>query len=313
MGYGYDHRVTMDNSAALYALIDALRQENALLRQEVSELRRRLGLDSGNSGHPPSSDGLGKKPRIAGSLRGKSGKQSGGQPGHKGDTLRRVDIPDIIRRHRAAHCAHCSAALTEAAVTGVEKRQVFDLPVPRLEVTEHQAHCYRCVRCQGITKAAFPEGVTSPVQYGARVKAVAIYLNAQQLIPEDRVAEAMSDLFAASTLCPASISSWTAAQAEALKPVAEHIAACAANAPVKHLDETGFRVAGKTQWLHALSTAALTSYRVSEKRGAIPTIRAGGVVVHDHFKPYFTLRDVKHALCNAHHLRELKALMEIEK
>src|ERR1035441_1288041 len=146
----------MELSPELHALIEGLRreiaelrQENVVLKQEVADLRRRLGKDSNNSSKPPSSDGLGKKPRIAGSLRGSSDKRSGGQIGHKGDTLRRTDKPDIIRRHNASSCAHCRAKLTTAMETGIEKRQVFDLPEPRLEVTEHQAQIYTCAHCCG--------------------------------------------------------------------------------------------------------------------------------------------------------------------
>ena len=89
----------------------------AALKARIAELERRLGLDSSNSGKPPSSDGLAKKPRIPGSLRGTSGKKSGGQVGHKGDTLRRVDKPDIIKAHRATRCGHCRANLTAAMVS----------------------------------------------------------------------------------------------------------------------------------------------------------------------------------------------------
>jgi transposase len=303
----------MELSADLQALIEGFRQEIAALKQEVADLRRQLGKDSHNSSKPPSSDGLGKKPRVAGSLRGASGKKSGGQVGHKGNTLRRMDNPDVIERHTATSCAHCQAELTACMATGVEKRQVFDLPEPRLEVTEHQAHIYSCEQCHGLTKAAFPEGVTSAVQYGPRVKAAAIYLNAQQLIPEDRVAEVMGDLFGAGLLCPASVAGWGTLKAEELQPFVDHIAALVDRAPIRHLDETGFRVGGRTQWLHTASTRALTQYRVSEKRGSVPTTLVGGVIIHDHWKPYYTLPNVEHALCNAHHLRELKALIEIEK
>ena len=302
--------------AALKQEVSGLQQENAALKQEVADLRRQLGKDSHNSSKPPSSDGLKKKPRIAGSLRGATGsseKKSGGQVGHKGDTLRRTETPDIIKKHTAATCAHCRAKLKASMMTGVEKRQVFDLPEPRLEVTEHQAQIYACEQCHGMTKAAFPEGVISAVQYGARVKATAIYLNAQQLIPEDRVAEVMGDLFGAGLLCSASVAAWGAAKAEELKPLTAHIASLVMQAPVRHLDETGFRISGKTQWLHSASTLALTHYRVAEKRGFVPTTLVGGIIVHDHFKSYYALPNVAHALCNAHHLRELKALIEIEK
>jgi transposase len=300
-------------TAELRAENAALKQENVVLQQEVADLRRQLGKNSSNSSKPPSSDGLGKQPRIAGSLRGVSGKKSGGQPGHQGDTLRPVAEPDKIERHAVTSCAHCQAGLTAAMATGVEKRQVFDLPEPRLEVTEHQAHIYTCACCRGVTKAAFPPEVTAHVQYGSRIKAAAIYLNAQQLVPEDRVGDIMHDLFGAGRLCPASIVAWGEKKAEELTPVVAHIAVLVSKAAVRNLDETGFRVSGKTQWLHSASTLALTHYRVSEKRGALLTTLEGGVIVHDHFKPYFTLQGVAHALCNAHHLRELKALIDIEK
>jgi transposase len=253
-----------------------LRQDNAALKQQVADLRRRLDRNSANSSKPPSSDGLKKPPRVFKSLRGRSGKTSGGQVGHKGDTLRPVDKPDRIERHAATACRHCQACLTAAMVTNEERRQVFDLPQPRLEVTEHRAAVYRCHHCSGVTKAAFPDAVTAHVQYGPRVRATAVYLNVQQLIPEDRVCEAMADLFAAASLCPASVVTWTAKAAAAQAPVMAH-------------------------------------YRVGEKRGDVPRTMADGVIVHDHFKPYYTLRGPLHALCNAHHLRELQALIEIEK
>ncbi len=309
----------MDPTPEIFELVIALRQEvavlvaeNAALRQENAELRRRLGKNSGNSSKPPSSDGLQKKPRIAGSLRGRSGKKSGGQAGHKGDTLRPADTPDKVERHAAEACDHCRAALSAAMATGTERRQVFDLPKPRLEVTEHQAMTYCCAQCGGVTKAAFPTGVHAQVQYGPRLRAAAVYLNTQQLIPEDRVCETLADLFAATSLCPASVVNWAARAAEALGSVVEHIAGRVAQATVRHLDETGFRVGGKTCWLHNASTARFTHYRVSRKRGDVPLTCDGGVIMHDHFKTYYGLTGVEHALCNAHHLRELKALIEIE-
>jgi transposase len=303
-----------DLIGALQREIEVLRAENAALRQEVADLRRQLDKNSSNSSKPPSSDGLKKPPRIAGSLRGKSGKTSGGQAGHAGDTLKQVAKPDVVERHEAQACRHCLAGLTTAMIRGVEKRQVFDLPEPRLEVTEHQAMIYRCAHCRGRTTATFPEGVTAPAQYGERVRAVSVYLNVQQLIPEDRVAQAMADLFGAATLCPDSVVAWGKRKAEEFEAVAARIAALVARACVRHLDETGFRVAGKGQWLHTASTAALTSYRVTAKRGETPKGFRGGVIVHDHFKPYYAMPGgVRHALCNAHHLRELKALIDIDK
>ena len=291
---------------------ETLQAENAALRAEAAELRRRLDLDSSNSSKPPSSDGLKKKPRLPSSLRGRSGKPSGGQAGHKGDTLKQVEAPDRIERHTAEVCRHCFAGLGASMQTGMEKRQVFDLPERPIEVTEHQASIYCCAACGLETRAAFPAGVVAAAQYGERVRAAAIYLNVQQLIPEDRVAQTMNDLFGAPDLCAASLTTWVQDKARALAGVVAHIGALAAQAPVRHLDETGFRVAGKGQWLHTVSTETLTHYRVTEQRGAVPQGLTGGVVVHDHFKPYYGLTDVAHAYCNAHHLRELKALIEID-
>lgn len=307
----------MENPGDVRKLIEGLERRLAekevviaRLMQRIEVLERQLGLNSKNSGKPPSSDGLKKPPRVK-SLRGKSGKPSGGQPGHKGETLRQVEKPDIIKRHNARSCTHCRARLNASMVTGVVKRQVFDIPKPVLEVTEHQAEIYTCTHCKGITQAAFPEGVTSSAQYGHRVHATAVYLSFGQLLPEDRVAETMSDLFG-TRLCPATVSAMGAKRASDLKPLADSIAARVAAAPVKHLDETGFRIGGRTQWLHVAATMGLTSYRVSPRRGSLPPLMTG-IVVHDHWKPYYTMTGVDHALCNAHHLRELKALIEIEK
>jgi transposase len=279
--------------------------------ERIAELERRLGLNSGNSGKPPSSDGL-KKPVRVSSLREKSGKKTGGQPGHPGKTLRQTETPDAIIDHFPEICAGCGKTLNETMATDLSARQVFDLPEPKpLLVTEHRAHTCRCLNCDTQTKAAFPEGVTAPTQYGPRIEAFVLYLQNHQLVPEKRLAMLMADLFSVNltTATIARISQDYAARCHAfVNTVREQVA----KAPVKHMDETGFRVGGKTQWLHIASTILLTFYRVSSKRGSLMA-GVSGIVVHDHWKPYYTLSGVLHALCNAHHLRELKALVEIEK
>jgi len=284
----------------------------AELEAELAELRRRLGLNSTNSSKPPSSDGLKKKQRLARSLRGRSGKKSGGQAGHKGDTLRPVAKPDFVVSHEACACQHCQTPFGPQAAIGLEKRQVFDLPERLLLVTEHRATVYRCEQCRGETKGTFPAGVASATQYGERIKAAAIYLNIQQLVPEDRTAQALSDLFGAPSLCPASVVAWVGRKDEALKPVYESIGERVAEAKVRHLDETGYRVAGKLQWLHTTSSLCYTFYRAGEKRGAVPEGLQGGVAVHDHFPAYNRLLAVLHAFCNGHILRELEALIEFD-
>src|SRR4051794_29546475 len=180
------------DSAALMAALQAenerLRAENAVLMARLADLERRLGLNSRNSGKPPSSDGLKKPPRVR-SLREPTGKTIGGQPGHPGKTLRRTDTPDATINHYPAACAACGEPLTEAMVINHIARQVFDLPEPKpLIVTEHRAHGCRCTACGAQTRAAFPDGVSAPVQYGLRIGAVVLYLLHYQLLPEKRLA-----------------------------------------------------------------------------------------------------------------------------
>ncbi len=285
--------------------------EIAALTARIAELERRLDLNSRNSGKPPSSDGLKKPPRTR-SLRQPSGRKPGGQKGHKGETLRQVAEPDATVDHYPGACRQCASALTPATATGYSARQVFDLPEPRpVMVTEHRAHCCRCGQCGVETRAWFPEAVAAPVQYGPRILAIVVYLAHYQLLPEDRLAELMADLFGVK-LVPATIARMRRSCVGHLQRLVDVVCEQVKAAPVKHLDETGFRVGGRTQWLHIAATALLTFYRVSAKRGSL---LAGvmGIVVHDHWKPYFTMPGVLHGLCNAHHLRELQALIEIEK
>jgi transposase len=295
------------------ALIASLQRELEALRAENAELRRRLEMNSSTSSKPPSSDGLRKRPV---SLREPSDRPSGGQKGHKGETLRQTAEPDRIVTHEAAACRHCGAAFSLREATGGVRRQVFDLPERLIEVTEHRGLVYACACCGKPTRAAFPEGVTGPAQYGDRLRAAAVYLHAQQLIPENRTAEALADLTGADGLCAASVAEWTRRRAGALAPVAERIGALIRAARVRCLDETGLRIGGKTQWLHTAATETLTLYRACARRGAMPEGLEGGVVVHDGFKPYRNLdgapRPPAHALCNAHHLRELKALIAFD-
>jgi transposase len=297
--------------AALQAENAQLRAENAVLLGRLAELERRLGLNSSNSGKPPSSDGLKKSARVS-SLREPSGKKTGGQTGHPGKTLRRTETPDATINHYPAVCAGCGEPLTAATTTAHVARQVFDLPEPRpLIVTEHRAHGWRCTACGTQTRAAFPAGVTAPVQYGPRISAFVLYLLHYQLLPEKRLAMLMADLFGV-TLVTATITRISRDCAGRYEGFANAVRDLIAAAAVKHMDETGLRIGGKTQWLHIASTILFTFYRISPKRGSL-LANVTGIVVHDHWKPYDTMSGVLHALCNAHHLRELKALIEIEK
>jgi transposase len=176
----------------------ALREQVLMLTVQVQDLQARLAKDSHNSSKPPSSDGLARKTK---SLRRRSGKKPGGQIGHGGDSLRLVATPDTVVEHRPVICSGCQIPLPEAAPVVVrDRRQVHELPPIRLQVTEHQALHLRCPACQAVTAAPFPAEVLSWVQYGPRLRALAMYLVEQQLVPYGRVREVFSDLLGAATV-----------------------------------------------------------------------------------------------------------------
>jgi len=304
--------------AALQAHIEHLVAQNALLTGErqallarVAELERRLGLNSSNSSKPPSSDGLSKPPPRTRSLRQASKKTSGGQMNHPGKTLSAVVNPDHIVDHFPTICDNCAGPLPQSTGGGYVARQVFDLPDPApLVVTEHRAHRCQCAACGKVTTGKHPDGVGAPVQYGERIAAYVVYLATFQFVPEDRLATLMLDLFGV-TLSRATIGQMTHRAGQRLLGFAAAVHQLILSAPVKHLDETGFRIVKRLRWLHIAATSALTFYRIGSSRGDMLS-GVSGVVVHDHWKSYDTIPEVEHALCNAHHLRELQALVEIE-
>ena len=294
-------------------LIEALFAELQKLRERVQALEDQLALNSQNSHKPPSSDGL-KKRAHATSLRQKSGKKRGGQEGHSGTTLRQVENPDRIHIHHVDRCEYCDSSLAKVPATQHEKRQVFELPPRLIEVTEHQAEIKICPHCQKSTRAAFPKEVTQPAEYGSRLKAMALYLIDQQLLPYERTAELFRDLLG-QPIAVGTLANWQQLCSAKLAPIEQKTKDQLVTAEVLHLDETGMRTNGKLHWLHAVSTAERTFYSMHSKRGQEAMAEIGilpqfqGTAVHDFWKPYqrFTC---KHAFCNVHLLRELKFVDE---
>lgn len=293
--------------------LELLKAQNAKLEARIEKLEHRLNKNSSNSSKPPSSDGL-KKPKPK-SRREKGKRPSGGQAGHPGDTLKRVALPDEVIVHRLTACPHCEHDLSQTPVAGVVKRQVFDMPPIRLLVYEHQAHVKVCPGCGKRSRAVFPTGVNTPTQYGVNVLAQAAYLNSYHLIPVARVREWFVDCVG-QAVSEGTIERAVTQLAAAVAPALDVIYQGLTQAAVVHYDETGFRVNTGLRWLHTACTEQLSYYGVHLKRGDEAMLDMGvlpnsqGWAVHDGHKPYFSFTTVRHALCNAHHLRELQFLSE---
>ena len=218
-------------NAELVAVNGALAARVQELAAQNADLRARLAKDSHSSSKPPSSDGLG---RTTKSLRRRSGKQPGGQLGHRGETLHLVATPDAVVEHRPSVCAQCQTPLDEAEVTLRERRQVQDLPRVRLRVTEHQALHVRCPHCQVVSVGTFPVEAPSRAQYGPRLRAFAVYVLQQQFVPYGRVRELCADLFGAS-LSLGTLQSWVQQSAATLAPVQARLKEALVQAPVLHV------------------------------------------------------------------------------
>ena len=295
----------------LQGTIETLSTQVQQLTARVQALEARLGKDSHNSSKPPSSDGLGRGKPQPKSLRQTTGRAPGGQIGHPGHTLAMVDNPDERVQHRAASCAECGFPLGEARVESCERRQVFDLPPLRLQVTEHQALCCECPRCHALTPGAFPAGVTLPAQYGPGVLGFTVYLSQYQLLPMARTEQLVADLFGQAP-CQGTLETALGRCFQTLAPVEAAIKEALRHARVVGFDETGIRVARALHWLHVACNDRLTFYLSHAKRGRkaheavgiLPTFQ--GTAEHDALSSYLVDDySCQHGLCNGHLLREL--------
>ena len=289
----------------------ALRRENAELRQQTGELKARLAQNSSNSHKPPSGEGYQKKPALP-----KTGlKKQGGQKGHKGNTLQMVLLADQVVACKPGVCS-CGADLAGAPGQVVEARQVFDLPEPKLLVSEYRRMRCNCPQCGRQVSGCFPAQVNAPVQYGPGVLALGVLLSNACQVSFGKVSRLFADLFGYS-INPASLLRANGQVSEGLKQSQQVIKEKLENSAMAHFDETGLRVEGKLQWLHTCSNEEYSYLFVDAHRGqkalrGEDSILANftGWAVHDCLGAYFTFSNCKHSLCGAHLLRELQALIE---
>ncbi len=291
--------------------IEKLEGENAGLRSENIELKSRLNSNSNNSSKPPSSDGYQKKPAFAKKVKG----TKGGQKGHKGNNLHQVTKPDKIVKCVPEKCS-CGHEFHGEGFILSEKRQVFDLPQPKLEVTEYQIHKAKCPICGMSNKGSVPEGIKAPTQYGNGVKSYVVMLNVHYKLPYKKIQLLFKDLFGypinESTIFSASENCYNN-----LEDTENIIKTKVSLNDVVHADETGLRIEGKLQWLHTATTSLFTYLFVHKNRGKEALESESSILgklnnwlVHDSWSSYFSFKNYKHAMCGAHILRELQGLVD---
>lgn len=298
----------------LLAENERARAEIVRLQEEVAELRRRLGMNSHNSHKPPASDGYRKKRIQPGVPKGER-RALGGQIGHKGKTLRAVERPDKTVVHLPKQCGICGRAFAaDEPHRVVSKRQVFDLPAPKLEVSEH---CVGEVTCCGqAQRGEYPAYVTCAVQYGPGVRALVTKLSVEHKMPLESISRLFADLYGYE-LNSETVETALEQGYRLAAPLEETVREQLKQAKTVHFDETGLRVGGKLHWLHVACNERYTHLFVHERRGEAALRSPSSVMkdcqgyaIHDSWASYFKFSEAQHGLCNAHILRELQALIE---
>jgi transposase len=304
------HSIYLQGEEAVVALI-------LQILARLTRLEEQVAKNSGNSSKPPSSDGLTKAPLApmnTRSLRKKSGKKPGAQSGHAGNTLVQVDQPDQVVMHRPNCCPDCHSCLTAAVPDSICRRQLFEMPDPKVVVTEHQLVTVTCPRCGKRCSSSFPAGIEQPVQYGPNLLGFAAYLNCVHLLPFARCAQVVQDVTGA-PFSPGSLDRALKVAHQKLEPFEVALKSALATVPLKHVDETGSRVSGKLNWFHVRCTKTLSWLFRHEKRGAAAVADLAdyaGTLVSDFWSSYVKL-GCRHLFCGAHLLRELTFLHEVNK
>lgn len=310
------HRIILELVSVLEGIkpqLEGYVQQIERLELRVKELESQINQNSRNSSRPPSSDlSRAKGPAFP---RSKGGRV-GGKKGHDGGTLKMVEHADKVVEHQQSVCKHCGKIHFQEPVTIRARRQVFDIPPPRLEVTEHRALDWVCCGCQKDNPGIFPAEVSAPTQYGFRLQTMGVLFNSAYNIPRNKVQSIIKDLYGVE-LNTGTLQNHQQFADGQLEAEEIHIKAQLLQSEVIHCDETGFYVGKERQWEHVISNERYTYLFVHDKRGKqaheadlslLPTFC--GWVVHDCWPTYFQFKDCKHAICGAHLLREFNALIE---
>jgi transposase len=303
-------REIMRCSPSVRQYFSDIQAENERLTRENLELQARLIQNCTNSSQPPSASPF-VKPK---SLRIKTGRKPGGQPGHTGHTLPVKEIPDEVIEHKVDICCHCGGDLRAETAQISQTRQIVDVKITPV-VSQHAVQSKICPVCGKKTTAAFPQDVDHYIQYGDTFRAVMVYLNQGNYIPYDRLADLSRDIFK-TPISPGTLVNIVQECGESLKNSVVHIKDRLKQSKVLHCDETGTRVKGENRWLHSTGDAQFTYLETHAKRGSAATTEIGilpgfsGTAVHDFWKAYYNYSDCKHAICNAHILRELQGIKD---
>ena len=303
-----------EQKQALISQIEALTKLVEELRQTIKELEARLNKNPRNSSMPPSSEGY-EKPNPK-SNREPSGKKPGGQDGHKGHGLKRIQADRIDEvTHIPDQCHGCPFEGKCECVCTSPIRHEYDIEITIVD-RQHRTASFACKKCGGeVLSGRFPAGINSSQQYGDGIKSLAASLNTEGMMSVDRIHSLMSAVF----LIPCStgfISSAINELAEKLRPAAEGIFGSLLGSPVVNCDETGFRTDGKLYWVHSVCNGFFTHLAVHNKRGEEAMRAIGflpnyyGIAIHDCWSPYWHFGQLMHGLCNEHILRELKGHQE---
>jgi transposase len=293
------------------AQLAAARAQLAVLAARVEELERRLGKDSSTSSRPPSSDSPYQKKTRDRSLRRRSGRSPGRQPGARSSTLRQSPDPDDTVECGPAACGCCGADLGDATVTGMQKRQVFEAsPPPPPTVIEYQVQAKECARCGAVTEGVAPANATGRAQYGPLVHAKAALAVCAHHLPVGRAAALMASLTGVKV--SAGFAAGVRGKAAArLGPFTDRVRVLLRSAGVLYADETPARADGHLHYVHVACTEFLTAMHTGGR--SADDIDAGGIlpgyagtIVRDGYAGYIHLADALHAWCGAHGLRDLR-------